>query len=110
MGLIFSNQIVKTNFSANAQTLELDVSNVHKARFEFSGTYAFTATFETTTDGTVWFPALATMTNAVTTAVAHSTANATQAYTLDCTGARKVRVRLTAFTSAGSHRVGISAA
>lgn len=108
MGLITSNQISKTDFSANGQTLVLDVSTSSTARIEISGTYAFTATFETSSDGVNWFLALGTMTNAVTTATAHSTANATQAYTINCVGASKVRVRLTAFTSAGSHRVAIA--
>lgn len=108
MGLIAANQTSKTNFSANGQTLELDVSTSNVARVELSGTYAFTAAFETTIDGTNWFPSLGTMTNAATTAVSHSTANATQAYTVDCRAATKVRVRLTAFTSAGAHRVAIA--
>lgn len=108
MGLVAANKTEKTNFSANGQTLELDVSTSDMARFEFSGTYAFTTAFETTSDGVTWFPALGTMTDAATTATTHSTANATKAYTVDCRGAAKVRARLTAFTSAGAHRVGIS--
>jgi hypothetical protein len=109
MGLIAANRAEKTNFSANGQTLELDVSTSNAARIELSGVYAFTATFETSSDGVNWFLALGTMINAVTTATAHSTANAAQAYTVNCVGASKVRVRLTAFTSAGAHRVAISA-
>lgn len=109
MGVLESNKITKTNFSANGQTLELDVASLNSARFEFSGTYAFTTAFETSSDGTTWFPALGTMTNAATTSVSHATANATQAYTVNCIGANKVRGRLTAFTSAGTHRVAISA-
>lgn len=109
MGLIAANRVEKTNFSANEQTLELDVSTSNVARVELSGTYAFTAAFETSSDGTTWFPALGTMTNAVTTAVSHSTANATQAYTVDCRAASKVRVRLTAFTSADTHKVALAA-
>lgn len=108
MGLIAANRIEKTNFSANGQTLELDVATSNMARIELSGVYAFTAAFETSSDGTNWFPQLGTMTNAATTAVSHSTANATQAYTVDTRAANKVRVRLTAFTSAGAHRVSIS--
>lgn len=109
MGLIATNQVSKTNFSANGQTLELDVATSNTARFEFSGTYAFTTAFETSSDGTNWFPALGTFTNAATTSATHATANATQAYTIDCRAAAKVRARLTAFTSAGAHRVAIAA-
>lgn len=108
MGLIAANKVEKTNFSANGQTLELDVSTSNAARFEFSGTYAFTTAFETSSDGVNWFPALGTMTNAATTSVTHAAANATQAYTINCVGASKVRAKLTAFTSAGAHRVAIS--
>lgn len=108
MGLIAANRIEKTNFSANGQTLELDVSTSNAARFEFSGVYAFTTAFETSSNGVNWFPALGTMTNAATTSATHATANATQAYTINCVGASKVRARLTAFTSAGAHRVAIS--
>lgn len=108
MGLIAANRAEKTNFSANGQTLGLDVAAVNFARVELSGTYAFTAAFETSSNGTDWFPSLGTMTNAATTAVSHSTANATQAYTVDCRGASKLRVRLTAFTSAGSHKVALA--
>lgn len=109
MGLIAANRAEKTNFSANGQTLELDVSTSNAARIELSGTYAFTAAFETSSNGTDWFPALGTMTNAATTSATHATANATQAYTINCVGASKARVRLTAFTSAGAHKVAISA-
>lgn len=109
MSLIAANQIPKTNFSANGQTLELDVSTSNVARIELSGTYAFTASFETTVDGINWFPALATFANSTATALTHATANATQAYTVDVRGCTKVRVKLTAFTSAGTHKVLISA-
>lgn len=108
MGLLAANRIEKTNFSANGQTLELDVSTSNSARIEFSGVYAFTGAFETSSNGTDWFPSLGTMTNAATTALNHATANATQAYTVDTKAASKVRVRLTAFTSAGAHKVAIA--
>ncbi len=109
MALIQSNQAKKTDFSANGQTLELDVATSGLARVDFSGTYAFTAAFESTVDGTTWFPVLGTKTDAATTSLNHSTANATQAYTVDCRVAAKVRVKLTAFTSAGTHKVLLSA-
>lgn len=107
--LLAANRAEKTNFSAINQTLELDVATSNTVRVEFSGTYAFTSAFETSSDGTNWFPQLGTMTNAVTTSATHATANATQAYTFDARGAAKARVRLTAFTSAGAHRVALSA-
>ncbi len=109
MGLLATNRTEKTDFSANGQTLVLDVATSNMARFEFSGVYAFTAAFETSSNGTDWFPALGTMTNAATTSATHATANATQAYTVNCAGASKVRARLTAFTSVGAHKVAISA-
>lgn len=108
MGLITSNQITKTNFSANGQTLELDVAAVDSVRFEFSGTYAFTGAFEATVDGTNWHPFLASRPDTAATSLNHSTANATQAYEANCRSVAKVRLRLTAFTSAGAHKVLIS--
>lgn len=103
-----NSQVSKSNFSAIAQTLEVDVSLSELVRFEFSGTYTFTAVFEATVDGTNYFPFLATLVDTGATSLSHATANATQAYTADCRGVAKVRVRLTAFTSAGVHKVLIS--
>ena len=108
MSLIKTNQIEKTNFSANGQTLELDVAALNTVRFEFSGTYNFIAIFEATVNGTNYFPFQVVMTDASTVVSSHSTANATQAYEASCASVSKIRIRLTAFTSAGTHRVGIS--
>jgi hypothetical protein len=112
MSYITRAQKIKTDFSANGQILALDVSQLNFARFEFSGTYNFTGTFETSTDSTngtdgVWFPLQVVMTNAATVALSHATANATQAYEANVAGVTWVRVRLSAYTSAGTHRVGI---
>lgn len=110
MGVLASNQVTKTNFSANGQTLELDVANLSLVRFEFVGTYNFTSAFEALgIDGVTWYPLQVVMVNAATVAISHATANATQAYESSCNTVSKVRVRLTAFTSAGVHSVGISA-
>lgn len=110
MGVLANNQVAKTNFAAINDTLVLDVANLSTARFEFSGTYNFTAVFEALgVDGTTWFPFQVAMVNAGTITTSHSTANATQAYEASCHGVSKVRVRLTAFTSAGTHAVGIGA-
>lgn len=109
MGLLANNLKEKTNFAAINDALTLDVETSNVARVEFSGTYAFTAVFETSVDGVNWFPSLGTMTDAATTALSHSTANATKAYTVDVRGAAKVRARLSAFTSAAAHRVAIAA-
>lgn len=109
MGVRTDNQVTKTNFSANGQTLELDVTNLNTVRFEFSGAYVFTGTFEQLgIDGVTWFPLQVVMTNAATVALSHATSNATQAYEASCHSVSKVRVRLTAFTSAGVHYVGIA--
>lgn len=105
MAYIDGNRITKTDFSANGQTLVLDVAALSVARFEFSGTYNFTAQFESTTDGVTWFPLQVAMVNAATIATAHSTANATQAYEGSVHSVSKVRIRLSAFTSAGTHKV-----
>lgn len=112
MSYITRGQAVKTNFSANGQILALDVSQLNFARFEFSGTYTLTGTFETSTDSTngtdgTWFPLQAVMVNAPTMALSHGTTNATQAYEASVAGVTWVRIRLTAYTSAGTHRVGI---
>lgn len=109
MGRI-SNQITKTDFSANGQTLVLNVEASDSVRFEFSGTYAFTAVFEATVDNVVWFPFLATRPDTAATSLSHLTANATQAYEASCKTVAKVRARLTAFTSAGTHKVLITSA
>lgn len=110
MGVLASNQVTKTNFSANGQTLELDVANLSTVRFEFSGTYNFSAVFESLgIDETTWFPMQVVQVDAATVVTTHSTANSTRAYEASCHSVRKVRVRLTAFTSAGTHAVGISA-
>lgn len=112
MSFLTGNSIEKTNFSANGQTLVLNVAGLNSFRVEFSGTYAFTAAFESSsnstngTDGN-WFPLLATQTDASTQSLSHSTANATRAYEASCHNDQWVRVRLTAFTSAGTHRVAI---
>lgn len=104
-------QTSKTDFSANGQALVLDVSNLNSVRFEFLGTYNFTAAFEALgIDGTTWFPFTVAAVNSSTVATQHSTVNATQAYDGNCAMVTKVRVRLTAFTSAGTHFVGIAAA
>lgn len=113
MSYITRGQKVKTDFSANGQILALDVSQLNTARFEFSGTYAFTSTFEASTDSTdgtngTWFPLQVVMVNAATVATAHSTANATQAYETSVNSVTWVHIKLTAFTSAGTHRVAIS--
>ena len=109
MGVLASNQVSKTNFSANGQTLELDVANLNVVRFEFSGTYAFTAAFEALgVDGVTWFPLQVVQVDSPTVATTHSTANATRAYEASSNTVSKVRVRLTAFTSAGTHAVSIS--
>lgn len=110
MGVLASNQITKTNFAAAQDTLVLDVANLSTVRFEFSGTYSFTAVFEALgIDGTTWFPMQVVMVNAATVATSHATANATQAYEASCNSVAKVRIRLSAFTSAGTHSVGIAA-
>ena len=106
------NSIEKTNFSANGQQVALNVAGLNSVQFEFSGTYAFTATFEKSTNSTngvdgVWFPVMATQVNAATNSLSHSTANATQAYEASCHNDNWIRVRLTAYTSAGVHRVAI---
>lgn len=110
MGVLGSNKITKTNFAAINDALVLDVSNLNTARFEFQGTYNFTAQFEALgIDGTTWYPFQAAQVNAATVSTSHSTANATQAYEANCSSVSKIRVRLSAFTSAGTHLVGISA-
>jgi len=105
MPLNQANVVTKTNFSANGQTLELDTAGLSRCRFEFSGTYAFTGAFEASIDGTTWFPFLATLPNTAATSLNHAAANATQAYEANCLAVAKVRLRLTAFTSAGTHKV-----
>jgi hypothetical protein len=112
MSYITRGQKIKTDFSANGQILALDVSQLNFARFEFSGTYTLTGTFETSADSTngtdgTWFPLQVVMVNAATTALSHSTANATQAYEASVAGVTWVRIRLTAFTSAAAHRIAI---
>ncbi len=105
MAYIEGNQLAKTNVSANGQTLVLDVAGLSVVRFEFSGTYSFTSQFESSIDGTPWFPLQVAMVNAPTVVTSHSTANATQAYEASVHSDRLVRVRLSAFTSAGAHKV-----
>lgn len=108
MSRLEAHVVAKTNFTAVNQTLELDVSSLNSVRFEFSGTYVFTAVFEALgSNGTTWFPFSVTMPNAATVTASHSTASATQAYEASCSTVSKVRVRLSAFTSAavGGHRV-----
>jgi hypothetical protein len=110
MGVLESNRITKTDFSANGQTLVLDVANLNTVRFEFVGTYAFTGAFEALgIDGVTWYPFMVAMVHIAGTTLSHSTANATQAYEGNCSAVSKVRIRLTAFTSAGTHSVGIAA-
>lgn len=110
MGVLQSNVITKTDFSANGQTLELDVANLNTVRFEFVGTYAFTAAFESLgMDGITWYPMQVAQVDASTIVTSHSTASATRAYEGNCSAVSKVRIRLTAFTSAGTHSVGIAA-
>lgn len=109
MGVRTDNQVTKTNFAAINDTLVLDVTNLSTVRFEFSGTYNFTAVFEALgIDGTTWLPMQVVKVNAPEAAVSHATANSTQAYEASCNTVAKVRVRLTAFTSAGTHAVGIA--
>lgn len=112
MSYIEGNQVTKTNFSANGQQLAMNVAGLNSFRVEFSGTYTFTAAFESSSNSTngvdgVWFPLLATQTDASTQSLSHSTANTTRAYEASCHNDSWVRVRLTAFTSAGTHRVAI---
>ena len=112
MSSLQGNSIEKTNFSANGQTLVLNVAGLNSVRFEFSGTYAFTSAFEASSNSTngvdgVWFPMRATQTDANTNSLSHSTANATRAYEASCHNDTWIRIRLTAFTSAGAHRVAI---
>lgn len=110
MSRLDANIIAKTNFNANAQTLELDVASLNSVRFEFSGTYNFTALFEALgSDNTTWFPFQVTAPSTGAVSSSHATANATQAYEAGCSTVSKVRVRLSAFTSAGlnTHRVAI---
>lgn len=100
----------KTNFSANGQLLALEVTQLNTCRVEFSGTYAFTGTFEVSNDSTngtdgTWFPLQMAQTNANIVALSHATANATQAYEANVNEATWVRVRLTAYTSTGTHQV-----
>lgn len=107
------NQVTKTNFSANGQSLVADVANFSTARFEFSGTYNFTAVFEgssNSTNGTDgnWFPFQVVQVNGNQVVSSHATTNATQAYEASVVNLTKVRVRLTAFTSATTHRVAIT--
>lgn len=105
MSYLEGSNTSKTNFSANGQTLEFDVAASNSVRFEFSGTYTFTTTFESTVDGTNWFPFQVTPTDSSTPVTSHSTANATKAYEASCRAVQKVRAKLTAFTSAGAHKV-----
>lgn len=110
MSIVQGNQVVKTNFAAINDSLVLDVASLNTARFEFSGTYSFTAVFEASIDTTngidgTWFPFQVTNVNTGAIATSHSTANATVAYEASVSLASKVRVRLSAFTSAGTHKV-----
>lgn len=110
MSIVVGNQVVKTNFAAINDVLVLDVASLNTARFEFSGTYSFTAVFESSIDTTngvdgVWFPFQVSNVNTGAIATSHSSANATAAYEASVSLASKVRVRLTAFTSAGTHKV-----
>lgn len=108
MGVRTDNQVTKTNFAAINDALTLDVTNLNVVRFEFSGVYSFTAQFESLgIDGITWFPLQVVMVNAATVATSHATANATQAYEASCNTVAKVRVRLSAFVSAGTHSVSI---
>ncbi len=108
MGVRTDNQVTKTNFAAINDALVLDVTNLNVVRFEFSGTYNFTAVFEALAiDGVTWNPMQVVKVNAPETVVAHSVVNGVQAYEASCNTVAKVRVRLTAFTSAGTHSVGI---
>lgn len=101
----------KTNFAAINDALTMDVTNLNSVRFEFVGTYNFTAVFEALgIDGATWYPFQMTDITSATIVTQHSTVNATQAYIGNCAMIKKVRVRLTAFTSAGVHSVGIAAA
>jgi hypothetical protein len=105
MSYVTRNTANKTNFAALNDALILDVSQLNTVRFEFSGTYAFTSVFEATSDGTNWFPFQVAMVNAATVVTSHSTANATQAYEASCNSVTSVRIRVSAFTSAGAHKV-----
>lgn len=103
--------VTKTNFAAINDALTLDVTNLNSVRFEFVGTYSFTAVFEALgIDGVTWYPFQVAAVNTPTIVTQHATANATQAYDGNCAMVSKVRVRLSAFTSAGTHSVGIAAA
>lgn len=100
----------KTNFAAVNDILALDVSQLNVVRIEFSGTYAFTGTFEVSNDSTngtdgTWFPLQAVQANANVISLSHSTANATQAYEANVANATWAHIKLTAFTSAGTHKV-----
>lgn len=109
MGVLASNQVTKTNFAAINDALVLDVANLSTVRFEFSGTYNFAAIFEALgIDGTTWYPMQVVKVNAPETTTSHAVVNGVQAYETSCNTVAKVRVRLTAFTSAGVHSVGIS--
>lgn len=109
MGVLQSNQALKTNFAAVNDALTLDVANLSSVRFEISGVYNFTLVFESLgMDGSTWFPMQVVTVNSNTVATSHSTANATQAYEASCNTVSKVRVRVSAFTSAGAHSVGIA--
>lgn len=112
MSFIEGSLVTKTNFSANGQQIVADVAALNTCRFEFSGTYNFAGVFEAsmdTTNGTdgTWFPFDVAAVNSPTTATSHSTVNGVQAYEASCHSVKMVRFRLTAFTSAATHRVAI---
>lgn len=112
MSFIEGSLTTKTNFSANGQQIVADVAALNTCRFEFSGTYNFSGIFEASMDSTngtdgTWFPFDVAAVNSPTTATSHSTVNGVQAYEASCHSVKMVRFRLTAFTSAATHRVAI---
>lgn len=97
---------VTRNFTANSQSLEIDVTNFESILFTVRGTYNLTLTIEAsdeiTSPGvlpTNWFPLQMADVGAVTVALTHSTANASKAYEASVHNFTYVRVRTTAFTS-----------
>ena len=81
-----AQKITKTqNFTANSQTMDLDVTDTQKVLLTVRGTYTLTLTFTASDDGTNFFAINGIPSNSATGASSHSTANASQGFLFDAT-------------------------
>lgn len=93
MGLLQSNS---RTFSANSQTVDLDVRDADAASIQITGTFTATVTFQVSNDGVNFFNFNGVPTNSATPA---SSATAAGAWSFDVRPWATLRATTTAYTS-----------